>query len=369
MYNEKIKYAVIGAGNGGQAVAGYLGYLGHEVRLYDAIEDTINKINAKGGIELEGETNGFGKLTLVTNDIEKAIDGADLIMVINPSIYHREIAQKCAPYITENQIIFLHPGATFGAFAFKKALQDYGCNLNIPIAESNTLIYACRSTEPGKVHIGGRKDRLLVATLPAKDNDIVCSILREAYPQVENARNVLVTSIDNTNPMLHPGPTLLSTSWIESGKDFLYYLEGVSSSIGKFVMKMDKERMELGKALGLIPGIDMIDAIKQYEVEYNVKGDDLSDVVKRVEAYEDIKGPRSLKIRYLYEDIPMGLVALASIGKLLNISVENIELVIKLGENLVNEDFVNSGRNLKNLGLEGMNAEEIIEYAETGNKC
>lgn len=369
MSRSDIKYAILGAGNGGQAIAGYLSYLGYEVRLYDSFENVIDMINIKGGIELEGQTVGFGKLALASTDIEKVIKGADLIMVVNPSIYHRKIAEKCAPHLTENQMIFLHPGSTFGAFAFKKALEDFGCHHNVPVAESNTLIYACRAIEPGKVHICGKKDRLLVATLPAKNNEKICSILKEVYPEVEMAKNVLITSFDNTNPVFHPAPTLLSTSWVESGKDFLYYHEGISDSIGKFIIEMDNERIEIGKALGLKYGEDIISTFTQYEIEYNTKGDNISDVVKHVEAYSDIYGPKTLKTRYLYEDIPMGLVPLVSVGKLLEKPVERMEMIIRLAELMVEEDFTTNSRSLKNIGLQGMNAEEILRFAETGEKC
>lgn len=366
MRNNKTIFAVLGSGNGGQAVAGYLGYLGYEVRLYDSFTDTINRIKEKGGIRLEGYINEFGPVAVATNDIEEAVTGADLIMVINPSIYHREIAQKCAPYITEDQIVFLHPGATFGTFAFKKALRDFGCKYQIPIAESNTLIYACRAAEPGRVHIGGKKERILVAALPSSENMQVCSILKEVYPEVEMADNVLVTSLDNTNPIFHPAPTLLSSSWVESGKDFLYYFEGISDTIGKFIIGMDNERIAIGKALGLKYGENLIDTFRQYEIEYHTKGSNISDIVRRVEAYSNIYGPKTLKTRYIYEDIPMGLVPLVSVGKLLKVPVSRMETIIRLGEQMLEEDFMHSGRNLDNLGLSNMTAEDIVRFAETG---
>lgn len=364
MGKHKTKYAIIGAGNGGQSIAGYLGFLGYEVRLYDPVEETIERLKKLGGIKLTGETEGFGKITVATTIIEEAIVGSDIIMVVSPSIYHRDIAEKCAPYICTDQIVFLHPGATFGAFAFRKALKDFGCLAEIPIAESNTLIYACRAVEPGLVQIGGRKDRILVATLPTGENGRVCSLLQEAYPEVQPARNVLVTSLDNTNPIFHPAPTLLSTSWVESNQDFLYYYDGISESIGEFIIGMDTERINIGKALGLEYGIDLIGSIKQYELEYNVKGENISDIVRRVDAYSSIKGPASLETRYLYEDVPMGLVPLAAVGRLVNVSVERMELIIRLSELMLERNFTESGRNLKNLGLEGLSPVEIMRLAE-----
>ncbi len=365
---SKTKWAVIGAGNGGHAVAGYLGYLGYEVNIYDSFDKTINIIKKQGGIEIDGIVKGFGKIKVASTSIEEVIKDVDFIMVINPSIYHRSIAEKCAKYIKENQIVFLHPGATFGAFAFKKALVDFGCKENITIAESNTLIYACRSLKPGKVDILGKKDRLLVAALPAVKTKEVVSMLKEVYPEIEEAENVLVTSIDSTNPVVHCAPTILSTSWIESDKDWYFYIDGMSETIGKFVEKLDAERVELGKKLGLVENKTLFTCVKQYEYEYNVKESTLSNAVRNTEAYADIKGPKTINTRYLYEDIPMGLIPLATLGKQLGIKTDRMELIIKMAEYLLEEDFNKDGRIPSNLGLEGLDAEGVIEFATTGKR-
>lgn len=365
---RKTKWAVIGAGNGGQALAGHLGLLGYEVNIYDAFEDTINVIKKQGGIHIGGIEEGFGRITKASSDIGEVISDVDIIMVVNPSIYHRDIAEKCAPHLKDDQIVFLHPGATFGAFAFKKALEDCGYMKKITIAESNTLIYACRSVEPGRADILGKKDRLLVSSLPATNNNYVCKLLKEIYEEVEEAENVLVTSIDSTNPIVHCAPTLLSTSWIESDKDWYFYHDGISQTIGSFIEGMDAERVEIGKKLGLVENENLFTCIKQYEVEYNVKRKSLSDAVRNTEAYNDIKGPKSLNTRYLLEDIPMGLIPLISVGKLLGMNTERMELIVKLAELMLEKDLHENARTVENLGIEGMAAESIIEFATNGMK-
>ena len=363
-----VKFAIVGAGNGGQALAGYLGWLGYEVRLYDAFQEVVSIINDRGGILLEGESPCFGKLAFASTNIRQVLAGADLVMVVNPSIYHRQIAEHCAPHLKQNQVVFLHPGGTFGALAFKKALLDYGCPYEIPIAESSSLIYACRALEPGRVLIGGKKDRLLVSTLPATANETLRSLLLNAFPEIQMARNVLVTSFDNTNPIFHPAPTLFSASWVESGKDFLYYYEGISETIGKFIVAMDQERLSIGKAIGLELGTEIIDVFTQYQVEYHTTGGSISDVVRHVPAYAAIYGPKTLRTRYIYEDVPMGLVPLVSLGKAVNQPAAKMELIISLAEQLLGEDFTVTGRNLVNLGLKDLSVSQIVHYAETGDK-
>ena len=41
---EKIKWAVVGGGHAGQAIAGTLGLQGHDVKLYDVFQDLVDAI-------------------------------------------------------------------------------------------------------------------------------------------------------------------------------------------------------------------------------------------------------------------------------------------------------------------------------------
>ncbi|MGN0710675.1 MAG: NAD/NADP octopine/nopaline dehydrogenase family protein, partial [Anaerovoracaceae bacterium] len=74
--------------------------------------------------------------------------------------------------------------------------------------------------------------------------------------------------------------------------------------------------------------------------------------------------------RYILEDIPTGMVPFVAVGKLLGMPVKKMQLVIDLCEGMLDEDLTNcdSARNLEKLGLAGMTAEQIVEYAKTGIK-
>lgn len=367
---KKSVFAIIGAGNGGQGLAAYFSIKGHEVRIFDFLEEPIKILKEKGEIILEGAEEGVGKITVASNNIEEVISGADVIMVVNPSIYHKKIAEACAPYIESGQIIFLHPASVFGAFAFKKALEDTGCQKDVTIAESNTLLFACRAVETGRVHIGGKKDRLLVAAFPACDNEKVYDIISPAIEEIELCETVLETSMDSTNAMVHPLPTIMNSSWSESGNKFKYYYDGIGETVGHFIEAMDAERLAIGEKLGLTLGKDLFSLFMEYEAEYKAKGNTISQVVKNVDAYKDIYASSSVKTRYIYEDVPMGLIPFIAIGELLGLPVDKMKLTAMLCEEMLEENL-SSGencRNLKNLGLEGMSAEKIVQYAKTGVK-
>jgi len=92
-----MKITVIGAGNGGLAIASYLALNGHKVNLYSIFQEELEPIIKKGGIELEGVEEGFAILNKVTDNIELAIDGADLIMIVTPANAHAKNSQRlCA---------------------------------------------------------------------------------------------------------------------------------------------------------------------------------------------------------------------------------------------------------------------------------
>lgn len=367
---KKNTFAIIGAGNGGQALAAYLSIKGHQVRIFDFLEKPIKILKEKGEIALEGAEMGVGKIKLASNNIQDVILGADIIMVVNPSIYHKKIAQACAPYIEEGQIIFLHPSSVFGAFAFKKALEDSGCHKKVTIAESNTLLFACRAVETGRIHIGGKKDRLLIAAFPACDKSKVYDIMSQAIEEIQICETVLETSMDSTNAMVHPLPTMMNVSWAESGNKFKYYHDGIGETVGHFIEGMDKERIAIGEKLGLTLGKDLFSLFMEYEAEYNTKGSTISQVVKSVEAYRDIYAAPTVKTRYIYEDVPMGLVPFIEIGELIESPVDKMKLTMQLCEAMLEENLSHGEncRNLKNLGLEGMSADQIIKYSKTGVK-
>ena len=164
-HSKNFCWTIIGGGNGGQSVCGHLALMGYQVRLYDISTETVDAINNQGGIELNGVVEGFGKIERATTDIGDATNGAHIIMVIAPSTAHRHIAKALAPFLQDDQIIVLHPGSTCGALEFHRVLADEKCTASVTLAETNTLIYACRSSRPGQATIFGIKNKLLVAAL------------------------------------------------------------------------------------------------------------------------------------------------------------------------------------------------------------
>ena len=88
--------AIIGAGNGGQAFAGYLSLQCRTVKIFEVVQSTVYKLTELGGVELEGHSDvtGFGKIELASTDIGKVMEGCEIILVVLHSIYHKDMAKK-----------------------------------------------------------------------------------------------------------------------------------------------------------------------------------------------------------------------------------------------------------------------------------
>jgi len=354
---NKTKFAVIGAGNGGHAFSAHLALLGFQVSLYDIEAKKVKDLKITGKIQVNGAVQGEATIHLITNHIGEAIRDVNVIMVVIPAVYHAGIVKKMVPYLQNNQVIVLNPGATGGALEIRNVLKQEKCSAEIIVAETNTLLYACRSSKAGEVNIGGVKDLVYVSALPSSKINEVVEKLNEAFPQYKPLPTTMFTSLENVNAMLHPAPMLLNTGRIETNQTFRFYLDGYTPSVVKIVENMDNERLSVGKAFGIkLPSLS-----DWYKFSYGVKGENLSEVIQNMKPYEDIQCSNTLNSRYLFEDIPTGLVPISELARAVNVKTPTIDSIIELGSTVLGRDFWAEGRSLSKLGLSGMNANQICE--------
>ncbi|MCJ7710880.1 MAG: NAD/NADP octopine/nopaline dehydrogenase family protein [Chloroflexi bacterium] len=362
-----MKVSVLGAGNGGCTTAADLARRGIPCTLFDLprFEAVLAPIREAGVLRLTGV---FGEHTVpapvVTTDAREAVEGADVLVIAIPSFAQEAFARACAPFVHPGQIAVLTPGGTGGALAFAGVMAREGAADGVVVAETLSLPYACRKVEPNHVHVGGVKQNLPVAAFPAVNTGAVLAALEPVFPgMLVAASHVLETSLNNPNAMAHPVPALLNAGWIETtGGDFRFYTDGVSPSVGRAMDALDRDRLALMAALGL----EEVPAIEWDRRLYGLVGDTSYEVNRDSLVHSGIRAPDSLRSRYLTEDVPYGLVPLASIARELGVKTPLIDLFIDLASTLLGEDLRAGGRTAASLGLAGMDAARMVEYVTTG---
>jgi opine dehydrogenase len=360
------RYTVIGAGNGGKAMAAHLALMGFETTLYNRTPDHIEAIRQRRGIELEsGETGprGFGQLALVTSDMKEALDHCNVAMVVVPSSAHAEVARAMAPHLRDGQIIILHPGRTCGAIEVAKVLRDERCRADVTIAEAETFIYASRSDGPAQARIFRIKEAVPLAALPAYRTGDVLGVLHDAFPQYIDGGNVLRTGLNNMGAIFHPALTLLNAGRIESTRgDFQFYIDGVTPSVARVLEVIDRERVTVAAALG----IRARTAQEWLALAYNATGDSLYEAIQNQPGYYGIKAPPTLNHRYIFEDVPMSLVPIAALGQRYGVAVAGIDSIIRLACIIHRTDYWRRGRTLDKLGIANLSVSELTRYVEEG---
>jgi len=355
--------AILGGGHGAHAMAADLISRDFVVNLYEMEEfkGQLTKLFDTKIIKSSGEINGHYSLHKVTADIDDAISGVKYILIVTPAFAHKAYAELLKGRVDkEKQIIVLYPGA-FGALLFKTILGD-----NCPvIVETNNLPYDTRLTEPCKVTIYGYNPTN-IAFMPADKGDELFRDLTKIHPFVRMYRDVLEAGLSIVNPAFHAGLCLFSINDIENWpkRPFFLYEHGVTPSSVKMNIALDNERKEIGEKLGyrLTPIEDFSGMTEGYswkDLYMNIHGNI---------SLTSISGPHDIGSRYLTEDAPYGLVPWSLIGRLVNVKTTYIDAVVNIYNIIHEKNWWDEGRNMQELGLEGMNSEQIIHYLKTGKQ-
>lgn len=351
-----LAFTVVGAGNGGLAMAGHLGLKGFPVTLYNRSAEHLAGVRWRGGIDVKGAVSGFGPVAAATTDMAAALAGADVVMVVTPSTAHRGLAEAMAPHLRDGQLVVLNPGRTGGALEFRKTLRDSSAPGRPIVAEAQTFIYASRATSRHEAHIFRVKNSVALATLPSYWTPEALGLLELAYPEFTPGGDVLSTSMENIGAVFHPALTILNAGWIEGTRgDFDYYIDGITPSIAKVLEQVDAERLAVARALG----VRSLSAREWLYTSYDSPGRDLYEAIQNTTGYRGIRAPESIAHRYISEDVPMSLVPISSLGRALGAPTPMIDMVIELGSTLHGRDYRAEGRSLERLGLEGLSVKEI----------
>ena len=356
-------WAIVGGGNGGLAVCAYLGMKGYRVRLLTHANETIEAIDEQGGVRVSGKMVGLGKVEFAGNDPNKVFAGATIIMIILPAPIHEAALEQIGPYLEPGQLVILHPGMTLGAVACQHTLRRVDAEVcGLTIAEAQTLIFACRKDGPASVVIHGVKNSVPLAALPIQSTHSVLDAIGSAFPQFCKSESTLATGLGNINAVIHPAPTLLNCARLEHPEPWTYFHDGLSPLIGSFLERIDAERLAVGRAFGMqLPSL-----VQTYRTLYQTCGESLHEILQSIEPYKAFPGPHGIDTRYLHEDIPFGLVPMASMARLSGTPCEHVEATINLASLLLGIDHWQEGRTLARLGLESLTVAEFRELCTYG---
>ncbi len=340
------KFAILGAGCGGQTFAGHLGSMGYDVVLHNRSPERLGNLAKDRRITLEGAIKAEGTIRAATTDIEEAVSDADVIMVVTTALGHGDVAKQAAPYLKDGQIMILNPGRTFGSLEAANEIYKVR-DIDMTICETNTLLYATRVVEPGRAQVYGVKSEVSIASMHPEKTEMVIKMLENIFPQMQGANNIMETSLGNIGAVFHPTIMLLNHMRILKKESFEFYTEGVNDIVERFMTNLDCERKTIAARLGTqVPSLE-----EWLSTRYSFNASRLKELLQGNPAYQGIMAPKTFFHRYLLEDVPTGLVPLSLIGKAIGVKTPNMDYLISESERITGIEFSSEGRTLEKLGI------------------
>ena len=356
------KIAVIGAGNGGFAVTADLGLAGFDIHLYEFPEfnDNIAPIRDGEPIHIIGDAReGSFAPSLVTDDINAAVEGVASILVVTQATAHERLINLLGKSVRPEQFIFLFSGYAGSVLMVKVLSEKYNLP-NIKCADIMTLPYACRKSGPNEVNVFRRTGVLGLVAFPAKHTAEMFSLFQEMYPACYQADNVLQLGLCNQNLLLHPAITLMNTGGIESdGGEFNFYADGCTPSVEVIIEALDHEILAVFKKLGFPPESSKQACERRFEMPWVE--------IQKLRKSWTIKGFDSVNTRFITEDVPTGLVFLSSVAKYCSVATPTCDALIHLCEVMLGKDYRAEGRTIEKLGLAHILPEKLNDFLQLGS--
>ncbi len=360
--------AILGGGNGAYAASADFTEAGHSVRFWRRDTKAMKTLMARHVITIKDHRSTRKvRIHTVTPDIGDAVKGAQLILLPIPAFAQEDIARLLAPRLEDGQVLLLTPG-TFGSFVMMKTLRSAGCQADVAIAEAGTLPYLARKHGSDCVAVAARATRLPTGVFPTRLSRHAFSVMKEAYPCIEECEDALSGALMNAGPIIHPPLIVMNCGPLEHrpGKWDIHN-EGTQPSIRAVTDALDGERIRLRQALGYAaPHFPLANHYAPDAEEWMYGNAGHERLVESGDWCEPIKLTPGDSHRYMTEDVKLGLAFLASLGAWAGVPVPLAQAFLAICGAIYGEDFRRTGRTMVSLGLDGQSPSALQGLLQRG---
>lgn len=357
------KVLVIGEDKEAFALAAHIALLGSRVNFWSQYRDRLEVPKAMKGITAEGAVRGFARFARVGGKLQEALEGMDLIMVVQSANRHRETARILAPHLREGQAVVLHPGRLGGTLEFSAELNRAKCSAPVYLAEARALPHCSSMSSPAQVTIQLKPEKIPIAALPAYHLPDLLPLLSAALPYYSAGDHSLRLGLEDVSTFLETALILLNASPIEQeGSAFRLYADGVTPGVCRILEIMDRERLAVATALGF----SLTPLIQWLRLNQGGTGNKLHQIIESITRFQKIKAPESLDGSLLSDSVPCGLTPLVSIGEHLGLELPVTRSLVHLASALLGHDFFAEGRTVETMGLSELKLKDIHRILSCG---
>ncbi|WP_411037596.1 NAD/NADP octopine/nopaline dehydrogenase family protein [Shinella sp. BYT-45] len=306
-----MRIGILGAGAIAFGMAAFLAKAGHQPVLWSPSGTRTRELAEGSPLTATGAVEFSGKVA-VAGDCAAAVAGADAVVVALPANGHRRVFDAALPHLRSGQPVIISSHSSFGALYLAKRLAAR--NIRLPISVWGTTLLTGRQQPDGtSVAVNTVRQKIDIATLPksaAAEGKALCT---ELFGDRFVAREgLLAIALSNLNPQNHLGIALLNLTRMEKGETWGQG-EHVTPAVGRLIEALDLERLAIAESFGL----SVRTVQEHFSLSFHVPMGTVSQMNQQMHREgRGGFGPTSADSRYIYEDVPFGLVPTSLLGRI-----------------------------------------------------
>jgi opine dehydrogenase len=355
-----MRVAIIGAGGIGRGYAACLTQAGHQPVFWSPSGAALADFAGGEPLVATGKIEGALPVS-VAGSCAEALAGAGAVIVTVQANGFRTVLDELGQHLQAGQVVIISAHCSFAALHLHRLLASRGVEL--PIAAWATTALTARKSGPRSVHISGIRAKLDVATLPARLAPEGLATCRALFgDRFEPRDDLLAIMLSNLNPPAHMANMLGNLTRAEKGEDWPNY-GSITQGVGRIVDGMDTERLALAAAFGL----SVRSVQDHYVLSFGVEPGPVGEMAAAVYAKRpELLGPKTLKTRFITEDVPFGLVPLELLGRITGVQLPLHQAGIALFDAICDRDFRAENDLLPALDLGSLQPAELHRLLRDG---
>lgn len=334
-----MKITIIGGGNIGTLLAAEFSKKGYETYIFSS------KNNGISNIEVFNNNNEFlfkSNDIVITNDLEKSINGSKFIFITYPPELFEDISQKLDNKLDEGSYLGIIPGSGGCEFIFKNLI-----NQGVTLFGLQRVHSIARIKDVGKsVYMLGRKDSININVFKNDNVDYVKNFLEDSLDMpCHILDNYLTITLSPSNQILHTSRLCcLFNDYVlgETYPDNILFYETWDDESSELLIKCDEE---LQKLCDKIPfDLTEVKSLKDHYESHTIS--DMTNKISNIPAFKGLTSPMiqndeglwvpDFKSRYFASDFSYGLKIIIEIAKLYHTPTTYLEYVWDWFVNLEN---------------------------------
>lgn len=344
-----MKITIVGAGNMGLCLLGYLSYTGNDVTLYTK-SDRLNRRDLYLNIVEKGKAHLIDNYK-ITDSKENAFRDTDLVLCTYPAFLRRDFIKEIEDVLNSDSILCFIPGYG-GAEYYCKSLLMRG----VTICGFQRVPYVARYDVEGsiaKANILSTKKELFIATIPQSNNAKVAKLIQSLLhiPTVP-LKEYLAVTMSPSNPLLHISGlyNVFQNSTAESiFPEMLNFYEEWNDSTSELLIAYDEELHEICNSMKPYFELEEIVPLTEYYESETPRL--MTKKLQSIEAFKVVKVPLKpadsegyivdLNSRMFKEDFPFGVCMFKSFALMTGVKTPIIDKLLLFYKKLSGKVYFN----------------------------